>query len=103
LHRKSGRDFIVPKNYVYRIDHDTGFAPHIAYGLCTLCGCKATIERNAQDGSWVIGIGRNNTGKRNLLIYAMESKGICPMSDSRKGSLAGANTCRADAQTTPWC
>jgi len=63
----------MPKNYVYRIDHDTGFAPNIEYGICTLSGCKkTTIEIWAKRGSWVIGIGGNNTGKPNKLIYAME-------------------------------
>ena len=63
----------MPKNYIYRVDHDTGFAPNIASGLCSLCGCKKiTIEQWSQKGSWVIGIGGNNTGKPNKLIYAME-------------------------------
>jgi hypothetical protein len=63
----------MPKSYVYRMDHDTGFAPNIKYGICTLCGCKkTTIEVWARRGSWVIGIGGNNTGKPDKLIYAME-------------------------------
>ncbi len=63
----------ISKNYVYRIDHDTGFAPNVKYGICTLSGCKkTTIEQWAQKGSWVIGIGGNNTGKSDKLIYAME-------------------------------
>ena len=54
----------MPKHYVYRLDHDTGFAPNIEYRICTLSGCKkTTIERWAERGSWVIGIGGNNTGK----------------------------------------
>jgi hypothetical protein len=63
----------MPKNYIYRTDHDTGFAPNIKYGICTLCGCKKTvIEKHAEKGSWVIGIGGNSTGKPNKVIYAME-------------------------------
>ena len=63
----------MPKNYIYRMDHDTGFAPNIKYGICTLCGCKKTIiEKHAEKGSWVIGIGGNGTGKPNKVIYAME-------------------------------
>lgn len=30
----------IPKNYAYRIDRDTGFAPNIEDGICTLSGCK---------------------------------------------------------------
>ena len=41
----------MPKNYVYRLDHDTGFAPNIDYGICTLSGCKkATVEKWAERG-----------------------------------------------------
>src|SRR3972149_8351488 len=62
-----------PKNYVYRMDHDTGFAPNVEYGICTLSGCKKeTIELWAKEGSWIIGIGGKNTGKPDKLIYAME-------------------------------
>ncbi len=61
------------KNYIYRMDHDTGFAPHVEKKLCCLSGCKNnTIEKWAQEGSWVIGIGGNNTNKPNKLIYVME-------------------------------
>jgi hypothetical protein len=50
------------KNYVYRMDHDTGFAPNTERGICALSGCKeTTIEKWAGPGSWVIGIGGNNT------------------------------------------
>lgn len=55
------------------MDHDTGFAPNVGYALCTLSGCKKnTIEKWAKKGSWVIGIGGNNTGKANKLIYIMK-------------------------------
>ena len=61
------------KNYVYRMDHDTGFAPNIDHNICSLSGCKkTTVEKWAEKGSWVIGIGGKNTGKPNKLIYAMK-------------------------------
>jgi len=61
------------KHYAYRMDHDTGFAPHITRGACTLCGCKTTtVESWAQPGSWVLGIGGKGTGKPDALIYALE-------------------------------
>ncbi len=61
------------KNYIYRMDHDTGFAPNTKYGICTLSGCmKTTVELRAEKGSWVVGIGGKGTGKPDKLIYAME-------------------------------
>jgi hypothetical protein len=55
------------------MDHDTGFAPHVAKGLCTLCGCKTTtVEAWAKPGSWVIGIGGKGTGKPDALVYALK-------------------------------
>lgn len=63
----------IVKNYVYRMTHDTGFAPNVRYSICTLSGCKkTTIEVWAQKGSWVIGIGGNGTGNPDRLIYAMK-------------------------------
>ncbi len=62
----------MPKHYVYRMDHDVGFAPRIQGCLCTLCGCKTTtVERWAEPGSWVVGIGGLGTGRPDALIYAM--------------------------------
>ena len=64
---------VMANHYVYRIDRDLGFAPHVSGRLCTLCGCKTTtIERWARPGSWVVGIGGNGTGRANMLIYAMQ-------------------------------
>ena len=72
----------MPKNYTYRMDHDTGFAPHPDNDLCFLSGCKkTTIEKWAKDGSWVIGIGGNGTGQPNKIIYAMEVKHSLPFKD----------------------
>jgi hypothetical protein len=72
----------MPKNYVYRMDHDTGFAPHAEKDFCLLSGCKiTTVEKYAKEGSWVIGIGGNNTGKPDKIIYAMEVKYALPLND----------------------
>lgn len=61
------------------MDHDTGFAPNISFGICSLTGCKNSksgkirnIEELARPGSWVIGIGGRRTNQPNKLIYAME-------------------------------
>ena len=67
------------KHYIYRIDHDLGFAPNPDYGICSLCGCKiSTIEAWASEGSWVVGIGGKGTGKSNKLIYAMQVEEVLP-------------------------
>jgi len=69
------------KHYSYRIDHDVGFAPNPYNEVCTLSGCKTrkkdgtrNIENLAQKDNWIIGIGGNNTGKPDKLIYAMKVK-----------------------------
>ena len=63
----------MPPHYSYRVDHDLGFAPHVWRNIATVCGCKTTtIERWAQTGSWIIGIGGNGTGQSNKLVYAMK-------------------------------
>ena len=37
-----------------------------------MCGCKTTtVERWAEVGSWIVGIGGNGTGRPGKLIYAM--------------------------------
>lgn len=80
-------------NYVYRVHHDVGFAPHIhGTSMCTLSGCKnkkkkdrpRNVEELASKGSWVIGIGGNKTGRANKLIYAMKVEENLLFSDFRK-------------------
>src|SRR2546422_2833130 len=75
------REICMAKHYVYRMDHDTGFAPHVSENICTLCGCKTTtVEAWAEPGSWVIGIGGRGKSRPDALIYAMrgESKPTLP-------------------------
>lgn len=77
----------VAKHYSYRLDHDTGFAPHVSDGVCTLCGCKSTsIERWARPGSWIVGIGGSRTGKPDTLIYAMEVEATPSLAELRRQS-----------------
>ncbi len=60
------------KHYSYRVDHDRGFAPYLVGDIAMVCGCKSsTIERWAEPGTWVVGIGGKGTGKPDALIYAM--------------------------------
>jgi hypothetical protein len=72
----------MPKHYIYRLDHDLGFAPNVDYGICTLCGCKTgSIEAWAKSDSWVIGIGGIGTGQPDKLIYAMQVEQVLPYAE----------------------
>jgi hypothetical protein len=74
----------MPKNYAYRMDHDTGFAPNVTGGTCTLCGCTPnTVEKWAQPEAWIIGVGGNGTGKPGRLIYMMHVQTTTPLSRFR--------------------
>lgn len=69
-----------PKHYIYRMDHDVGFAPNVQGDICILCGCKSsTVERWATVGSWIIGIGGLGTRKPDALIYAMRVDQVLPL------------------------
>jgi hypothetical protein len=74
------------KNYIYRMDHDTGHAPRIVNNqFCFLSGCKMnTIEAWAKEGSWVIGVGGNHTHKPDMLIYGMKVDRKMPIRDFMK-------------------
>lgn len=58
--------------YSYVLTHDSGFAPNVSHGYCTLATCKPKIRMNANVGDWVIGTGsllRDDDEDR--LLYAM--------------------------------
>jgi hypothetical protein len=44
------------KLYSYVVKHDTGFAPNLFHGYCTLACCKPIIRRKAEKGDWVVGL-----------------------------------------------
>jgi len=71
LYEREGNDCMV-KHYSYRVDHDVGFAPYVVGNVAIVCGCKSsTIERWAERGTWVVGIGGKGTGKPDAVIYAL--------------------------------
>lgn len=83
-----------PPHYVYRMHHDTGYAPNVKNSVCTLYDCKYSkngrrknIEEAAEIGSWIIGIGGNKTGLPNKLIYAMEVTEKTKVKDGIDGRL----------------
>jgi hypothetical protein len=55
--------------YVYKLVHDTGFAPNPFHGWCTLACCKPKIRSGASRGDWVVGITPKALGER--LAYFM--------------------------------
>lgn len=58
------------RTYVLR--HDTGFAPNLSCGYCTLATCKTDIRQNANVGDWVVGTGSRMKGDADeRLLYAM--------------------------------
>ncbi len=72
----------MPTHYIYRMDHDVGFAPHVEGGIITLCGCKSTsVERWAAKGSFVVGIGGLGTGHPDAIIYAMRLEDTPTLAD----------------------
>jgi hypothetical protein len=69
----------MPKLFSYVVDHDYGYAPNPAEGLCTLAKCKyGSKKRNivelAEEGDWIAGTGGADLKKsagHGKLIYAM--------------------------------
>lgn len=58
--------------YSYVLTHDSGFAPNVSHGYCTLATCKPKIRMNANVGDWVIGTGSLSKGDdEERLLYAM--------------------------------
>ncbi|WP_248895378.1 hypothetical protein [Haloplanus halobius] len=65
--------------YSYVLTHDSGFAPNVSHGYCTLATCKPKIRMNANVGDWVIGTGsltRDDNEER--LLYAMRVEEVLP-------------------------
>lgn len=76
---QEGIPYLVGENdnlYSYVLKCDTGFAPNVTGGFCTLACCKPRIRSDnyTKTGDWVIGTNRDKKGKKygkNELIYAM--------------------------------
>jgi len=83
---------MTPTLYSYIVDHDNGFAPNPADGLCTLAKCKygtnrANVVEMAREGDWIVGTG-GSTGLKRLesagvgrLIYAMRVDRKVPLTE----------------------
>lgn len=56
--------------FSYVLASDTGFAPNVIDGYCTLACCKPRIRSAARDGDWVMGTPPKSLGK-NKLGYIM--------------------------------
>ena len=55
--------------FSYIVDHDTGYAPNPSNGVCTLAYCKHPMRPHVQEGDYVIGLGKKESG--NCVVYAM--------------------------------
>lgn len=42
--------------YSYVVTEDTGHAPNVDGGVCTLCICKPRIRSTARPGDWIVGL-----------------------------------------------
>jgi hypothetical protein len=68
-----------PQLFSYVVDHDEGFAPNPASGLCSLAYCKFShsgrrnLVEMASEGDWVVGTGGKGpkTAGHGRIIYAM--------------------------------
>jgi hypothetical protein len=59
--------------FSYVLAYDTGFAPHVFNGICTLATCKPKIRQSARRGDWIIGTsGRRYCDDSNRLVYLMQ-------------------------------
>jgi hypothetical protein len=62
-----------PRLFSYVLAYDTGFAPHVFNGTCTLATCKPQIRRGARRGDWIIGTsGLRYCADSNRLVYLMQ-------------------------------
>lgn len=76
------------KHYAYRVEHDVNFAPHIVGDIAMISGCKHSklkpgspnyrknIEESVEEGSWIIGIGGNNTKHTDKIIFVFQVEEI---------------------------
>lgn len=61
----------------YVLKHDSGFAPNVSHGYCTLATCKPKVRMNANVGDWVIGTGSlSQNDNEDRLLYAMKIEEI---------------------------
>jgi hypothetical protein len=65
--------------YVYKLVHDTGFAPNPFHGWCTLACCKPKIRSTASPGDWVVGVTPRSDGER--LAYFMRVEEVLTFED----------------------
>jgi hypothetical protein len=72
----------IHKIYSYVVKKDTGVAPNVDGGICTLALCKPVIRRCAQDADWVVGlwpVSKRSKSDRLCITYAMEVGQILPL------------------------
>ena len=58
--------------FVYKLVHDSGFAPNPFHGWCTLACCKPKIRLGAARGDWIVGITPKALGERLAYFLKVE-------------------------------
>ena len=51
----------------YVMTSDTGFAPNVTGGVCTLATCKPRVRDHAQVGDWILGTPSRSAGEERLI------------------------------------
>lgn len=51
----------------YVVTTDTGFAPNVSGGYCTLATCKPRVRKHAQIGDWVLGTPKKADGQAGIV------------------------------------
>ena len=65
--------------YSYVVTGDTGHAPNVDGGVCTLCICKPRIRSTAHPGDWVVGLWPAPDHKR--ITYVMRIGKVLTMEE----------------------
>lgn len=58
--------------YAYIVRTDSGFAPNLFWGYCTLACYNPQIRKHANVGDWIVGIGSKSTVGNEKMVYAMK-------------------------------
>lgn len=67
---EQGSDLLVEDNRVLRsyvMTSDSGFAPNVTGGICTLATCKPRIRNDAEVGDWVLGTPSRSDGEERII------------------------------------
>lgn len=67
---EKGSDLLVDDHQVLRsyvMTTDSGFAPNVTGGICTLATCKPRVRSDAEVGDWILGTPSRSDGEQRLI------------------------------------